>query len=136
MSTYYRPTAGRGHQVDPKSGRVLSNSTIKRLQLELGAYMRQLREAKGLTQREVAQLVNVTDNHISDVENGIRKMSPERYLQFAKVFGVDPQEFGKRVLFHYDPFTYQTIFGGKKVAALLSEIPDRIGGNYDEPEGS
>ncbi len=110
-----------------KSGRKLTNDIVKRLQLELGAYMRQLREARGLTQRQLAGLVGVTDNHISDIENGVRKMSPERYEQFAKQLGVDRSEFGKRILLHYDPFTYKMLYpGSKKVDAILSMIPERI----------
>lgn len=125
MGTYYKPTMGRGYSLDT-SGRKLLNDTIKRLQLELGAYMRQLREAKGLTQRQLAAQVGVTDNHISDIENGVRKMSPERYVQFAKVLGVERPEFGKRILLHYDPFTYELLFGGRKVEAILSAVPERI----------
>jgi len=116
---------GRGHTVDTK-GRVLSNDIVKRLQLELGAYLKELREATGMTQKQVSQIVGTTDNHISDIENGIRKISPERYEQFAKVYGVDRVEFGKRILLHYDPFTYKLLFGGRKVDAILSAIPERI----------
>ena len=125
MSRYYKPTMGRGHTVDTK-GRVLSNDIVKRLQLELGAYLKELREATGMTQKQVSQIVGTTDNHISDIENGIRKISPERYEQFAKVYGVDRVEFGKRILLHYDPFTYKLLFGGRKVDAILSAIPERI----------
>lgn len=130
MSTFYKPTMGRGFSMD-KSGKVLTNDIVKRLQLELGAYMRTLREAKGLTQRQLAAQVGVTDNHISDIENGVRKMSPERYGQFASVLGVDKVEFGKRILLHYDPFTYQLLFGGRRVANILSAVPDRIA-DFDE----
>jgi transcriptional regulator with XRE-family HTH domain len=125
VSRYYKPQMGRGHTKDAK-GRVLSNDIVKRLQLELGAYLKELREATGMTQKQVSQIVGTTDNHISDIENGIRKISPERYEQFAKVYGVDRVEFGKRILLHYDPFTYKLLFGGRKVDAILSAIPERI----------
>jgi len=134
MSVYYRPQQGRGHTVD-KRGKVVSNDTIKRLQLELGAYMRQLREAKGLTQRQLAALVGVTDNHISDVENGVRKMSPERYGQFAKILGVAPADLGWRILLHYDPYTYKLLRGGKKVDEILSAVPERITEAFQDAEG-
>lgn len=125
MSRYYKPTMGRGKTRD-KNGRILSNDVVKRLQLELGAYMADLREKSGMTQAQVARIVGVTDNHVSDIENGIRKISPERFEQFAKVYGVDRQEFGKRILFTYDPFTYKLLFGGKKVDAILAAVPERI----------
>ena len=129
MSRYYKPTMGRGHSRD-KQGRVLANDTVKRLQLEFGAYMASLREARGMTQKQVADLVGVTDNHVSDIENGVRKISPERYDQFAKVYQVDRHEFGKRILFHYDPFAYKLLFGGKRIDAVLSSVPERIAEAY------
>jgi len=133
MSRYYKPTMGRAHSRDTK-GRLLANDTVKRLQLEFGAYMASLREARGMTQKQVADLVGVTDNHVSDIENGVRKISPERYEQFAKVFGVDRHEFGKRVLFHYDPFAYKLLFGGKRIEAVLSAVPERIAEAYGADE--
>jgi transcriptional regulator with XRE-family HTH domain len=79
--------------------------------LDFGFYVRGLRAASGWTQEELAKLVGVTDNHISDIENGNRKLSPERYAQFADVFGIDRADFGKMILQHYDPLTYELIFG-------------------------
>ena len=105
---------------------VLSNDTVRRLMLDLGGYIRIMRVKQGLTQRGLAAKVGVTDNHVSDIENGIRKISPERYRQFAEALGQDRAEFGKRVLLHYDPFTYREIFGGKRVEDILSGVPERI----------
>lgn len=99
MSKYYKPTAN------------LDAKAVKLSMLEFGAYMRSLREANGWTQEALAMLTGVTDNHISDIENGNRKISPERYAQFAEVFGLERVEFGKRILKHYDPLTYELIFG-------------------------
>ena len=99
MSKYYKPTA------------TMDARAVIEKHLAFGEYMKGLREAKGWTQRELAELVGVTDNHISDIENAKRKMGPERYRQFAAVFGIDRAEFGKVILQHYDPLTYDLIFG-------------------------
>lgn len=79
--------------------------------LEFGSYVKELREAKGLTQRQLAALVGVIDNHVSDVENGVREISPERYEKFADVLGVPHCIFAVRILRHYCPFMHKMLFG-------------------------
>ena len=127
MSVHYKPTSGRSRETDSK-GRVQINETMQRLQLEVGAFIREKREALGITQKELGRLIGVTNNHISDIENGHRKVSPERYMEFVKILGLDREAFGKMVLLHYDPVTYRLLFGGRKVEAILSATPDRIAG--------
>ena len=99
MSIHYKPTQGRGTTTDA-TGKVSINEVAKRLQLEVGAFIKEKREALDLTQRDLGRLINVTNNHISDIENGHRKISPERYLQVVKALGLDRLAFGKMVLFH------------------------------------
>jgi transcriptional regulator with XRE-family HTH domain len=131
MSIHYKPTQGRA-MVTSASGKVSINETVKRLQYEVGAYIREQREKLGITQRDLAKIVGVTNNHISDIENGHRKLSPERYIEMAKALQVEREEFGKMLLLHYDPYTYRMIFGGRRVDRILAEVPDRIGGYEDE----
>jgi transcriptional regulator with XRE-family HTH domain len=116
---------GRGTSAG-KDGRTLANDTVRQLSMQFGMWLREQRLKRGLTQKQLAEMVGTTDNHISDIENGIRKMSPERYPQFAKILGVPREEFIKRVLFAYDPFSYRMLWPGKHIENLLSGVPERI----------
>ena len=126
MSLHYKPMMGRGTSV-AKDGKTLANDTVRQPSAQFGMWLREQRMKRGLTQKQLAGLVGTTDNHISDIENGIRKMSPERYPRFAKILSIPREQFIKRVLFAYDPFSYRMLWPGKRIENLLSGVPERIG---------
>src|SRR4051812_9567942 len=64
----------------------------------LGAYIAALRRNAGLTQEEVARKLGILQTAVSAVEVGRNPINPERYEAYAKLLGVDPQEFGKEIL--------------------------------------
>lgn len=51
------------------------------------------RKAKGLTQREVAEILNVTLATYSFYEQGLRRPSPKNAKQIGKIFGFDWTKF-------------------------------------------
>lgn len=55
---------------------------------KIGAQIKQLRLAAGMTQRELAQRINVGNTTLSQYENGVRVPSDEVKLKIAMVFGV------------------------------------------------
>lgn len=55
---------------------------------KIGAQIKQLRLAAGMTQRELAQRINVGNTTLSQYENGARVPSDEVKLKIAMVFGV------------------------------------------------
>lgn len=55
---------------------------------KIGAQIKQLRLAAGMTQRELAQRINVGNTTLSQYESGARVPSDEVKLKIATVFGV------------------------------------------------
>ena len=56
---------------------------------EMGAYLKKLRENKGLSTREVYELAKVSNSYLSLVENGHRRASAVVLKKLAPVYGVD-----------------------------------------------
>jgi transcriptional regulator with XRE-family HTH domain len=90
-----------------------STKLKQKLRLEAGRWLRELRERRGLSQRELAQSVGAEYyTFISQLERGRGRVPPERYLHWAHALGVEPREFVLRLMPYYDPVTYNIIFGG------------------------
>lgn len=84
---------------------------VKQLRQDAGRWLKQLREAKGLSQRDLARLVGVEYyTFISQLESGRGRIPPERYAVWAEALGIDPQVFVKELLRYYDPMTYALLF--------------------------
>jgi len=79
---------------------------------EAGRWLRELREKRGLSQRELAEIAGAEDyNLISRLERGHKgRIPPDRYLHWAYALGVEPREFVRRLMSYYDPVTYKIIF--------------------------
>ena len=56
---------------------------------ELGKYLRQLREIKGLSLREVDRLSNISYTHLNMIENGKRNVTPALLRNLAQLYNVD-----------------------------------------------
>lgn len=83
----------------------------KRLRKQVGEYLRALRETRGLTQRELAEFLDLNYyTFISQLESGVGRVPPHLYVHYARALNTDPHEFAKVMLRHYDPFTYQALF--------------------------
>lgn len=81
-----------------------------------GAWLRELRENRGLTQRELAARVDDYYTFISQLENGRTRVPPDRYLDWARALKIEPQEFVRRLMSYYDPVTYGILFGSNAAA--------------------
>ena len=93
----------------PQQGRTAEASLLRK---EAGRLLKELREAAGLTQRRLAEEVGIDYyTFIAQIESGRGRIPPERYEAFAKALGVPSQDFVKKMLKHYDPVTYQHLFG-------------------------
>src|SRR5262245_39456490 len=84
----------------------------QKLRNQAGEWLRELRERRGLSQRQLAQIVGA-DYHtfISQVENGRGRIPPDGYLVWASALGVEPREFVRALMSYYDPATYNIVFG-------------------------
>ena len=118
MPAFTRKTWGRGE-------------TAHSLRAEMGAYIRELRDAKGMTQAELAEAVGLRwYTNIGAIEIGRNSLPPERYMDFARALGVDPKEFGERILQTTDPWAYAMLFAknpAKVIVELNQRFPERVG---------
>ncbi len=84
---------------------------VKQLRQDAGRWLKQLREARGLTQRELASLVGLHFyTFISQLESGRGRIPPDRYQAWAEALRIDTQEFVRELLRYYDPITYSHLF--------------------------
>jgi transcriptional regulator with XRE-family HTH domain len=65
--------------------------------LTFGAYVRSLRECDEYSQKELAEKLGVTIQHLSNVENGRKGVSPSRAEQWAEIMGYSKSQFVKLV---------------------------------------
>ena len=98
----------------------ISKEAGKKLRKQGGKYLKKLRNAAGLTQREVAEAAGFKYyTFISQIENGAGRIPPALYADYSKSVGADLAEFVKDMLKFYDPYTYHCLYGpgSKKKAA-------------------
>lgn len=57
--------------------------------------LRTLRKQKGLSQKQLGKILNVTSQAIANYENGIRKVNIEQVLILSKLFDVSAEEIIK-----------------------------------------
>ena len=77
----------------------------------IGNRIRNLRIEKGLTQRELGDLIDLTPTGLSALELGRSSVSPERYAHLADVFKLSRTDWGKWLLRYTDPYLYALMFG-------------------------
>jgi transcriptional regulator with XRE-family HTH domain len=83
-----------------------------------GQWLCDLRVARDLTQTELgAKVGGVLNTYISQVETGARRISPERYREWAEALDVDLRAFAIELLFYYDPITHRLLFGSAEQVA-------------------
>ena len=56
---------------------------------ELGKYLKQLRESKGLSLREVDKLSNISYTHLNMIENGKRNVTPALLRNLAQLYNIN-----------------------------------------------
>jgi len=66
---------------------------IRKIQNELGRKLRDLRIDRGLTQEEVAAEVNISRDHLSNIENGKYPINIKTLYKLSTFFEVDMKYF-------------------------------------------
>jgi DNA-binding XRE family transcriptional regulator len=90
-----------------------SAASVQELRREGGRWLRQCREAAGLSQRQLAELVGAEYyTFISQLETGRGRIPPDRYQVWAQALKIAPKEFVRNILRFYDPITYSILFIG------------------------
>lgn len=89
-----------------------ANSETAALRREAGAWLRRLREKRGLSQRALAEHLGIEYyTFVSQIEAGRGRLPAERYGDWAVALGVDPKQFVKMMLKYYEPATFKILFG-------------------------
>lgn len=83
----------------------------KEQRIALGIWLKSLREERGLSQRELAELLSLDYyTFISQLETGRGKIPEQRYVQWAEALGQEPKSFVKVLLKHYHPVAYKVLY--------------------------
>jgi transcriptional regulator with XRE-family HTH domain len=89
----------------------LKDVGVQGLRREGGRWLKQCREAAGLSQRQLADAVGADYyTFISQLETGRGRLPPDRYQAWAEALNWPPKEFVKQILRFYDPVTYEILF--------------------------
>ncbi|MFZ4602705.1 MAG: XRE family transcriptional regulator [Alphaproteobacteria bacterium] len=100
-----------------------SASDVQDLRRDGGKWLRELREAAGLSQRELAMRVNQDYyTFISQLETGRGRVPPDRYRDWANALGVPVQSFVKELMRFYDPITFDILFGEDEKDEATSSV--------------
>ncbi len=101
--------AERIEQAQPSADR------SKELRRELGAWLKQGREASGLTQAELAERLGLRYySFVSQVENGIGRIPQDLYAPWAEALGLDAKSFALTVLEHIEPGLHAMVTASKR----------------------
>src|ERR1700750_3023984 len=81
------------------------------LRKKAGAWLREQRQAAGLSQLELATRLGLKYyTFISQVENGFGRVSSESMEQWARALGIPPHQFARHLLTYYDPHLHRLLF--------------------------
>ena len=88
-----------------------SPEAAKEQRAALGQWLKKLREDRGLSQRELADKLNLDYyTFISQLENGRGRIPVHRYVEWAQALEQEPRYFVKTLLSYYEPTTYRVLF--------------------------
>jgi transcriptional regulator with XRE-family HTH domain len=89
-----------------------SDPEVQELRHKAGQWLKELREMRGLSQRQLATLVGAEYyTFISQLETGRGRIPAARYREWAAALEVPPAEFVRTLMKFYDPMTYGILFG-------------------------
>ena len=84
----------------------------KELREQAGQWLRELRETRGLSQRDLASRIDAHFTFISAIEGGRSRIAPDRYLAWANALDIEARELVYKLMSFYDPVTYGILFEG------------------------
>jgi transcriptional regulator with XRE-family HTH domain len=89
----------------------LATEEVQVLRREGGRYLRELREARGLSQRQLATLLHLDFyTFVSQIETGRGRIPPDSYRIWAEALGIEPRELVRNLMRYYDPVTFNILF--------------------------
>lgn len=93
-----------------------SATEVQDLRREGGRWLKEQREATGLSQRQLAAKVGADYyTFISQLETGRGRIPPDRYRDWAKALEVSEKTFVRELMRFYDPITYEILFSEEQI---------------------
>lgn len=71
----------------------------------MGKAIRRYREEAGITQERLAELVDISTNHLGAIEREVKTPTMETFVKLLNVLGAEPNEVLKEVLKEVIPLT-------------------------------
>lgn len=98
-------------RLEGSTARIEAEHDMAELRKAAGEWLKGLREARGLSQTELAERVGVDYySFISQIENGRGRIPSARYAKWADALGLPRREFVRNILKYYDPTVYDLLF--------------------------
>mgnify|MGYP002387696940 CR=1 FL=1 len=90
----------------------IDQDEVLRLRQEAGRWLRSLREARGLSQRDLAKAVGIDYyTFISQIESGRGRVPPAQTRAWAAALKLSPRDLAINLMRFYDPLSHELIFG-------------------------
>ncbi len=106
-----------------------SDVGVQELRRTAGLWLKELREKRGLSQRQLAKLVGAEYyTFISQLETGRGRIPPDRYREWAGALQVEPAEFVRTLMKYYDPVTHGILFSDASSEASAKSVSSEPGG--------
>jgi transcriptional regulator with XRE-family HTH domain len=95
----------------------LDSEGVLELRREGGRFLKNLREARGLSQRQLAERVGAEYyTFISQLETGRGRIPPDRYRAWAAALDVPAKDLVRDLMRFYDPLTHEILFADDAAA--------------------
>lgn len=120
----------------PQQG--IEKDEVAALRKEGGAWLRELRNAAGLSQRDLSKIVGLDYyTFISQIESGRGRIPPAMVGKWAAALKYPIREFAINLMKFYDPLNYELIFAGEAsdapkpayVPAANDQAPESVPNN-------
>ena len=90
---------------------------------KFGELLSELRQSRGMTQKELAKVLYVSDGTISNYENGVHYPDVEKLLDIANFFNVTTDYLLGRCKNNLSPDLFsETLIGSKTTGEILENI--------------
>jgi transcriptional regulator with XRE-family HTH domain len=88
---------------------------VLKLREECGTWLKYLREAAGLSQREMAEQLGFEYySFVSQIETGRGRLPTHQLKDWARILRIPVREFARNLLRYYDPINYEVLFGDEE----------------------
>jgi transcriptional regulator with XRE-family HTH domain len=96
------------------------------LRKQIASRLRLAREAAGLSQGQVAKMLNVHRPTISEIEAGRRRVSADELSQFAKIYGVSVSWLTAEQITKPEPAEDRIMLAARQLSKMKDEDLDRL----------